>query len=72
MSKNDEVLLLGLNLGLSRDVCEPMVGSADGPIKKGCFALFPEKHAACSGCFILMHCRWQIMCVCSAAKIHSF
>ena len=28
MSKNDEVRLLGLNLGLSRDVCEPMVGSA--------------------------------------------
>ena len=24
------------------------------------------------GCFILMHCRCQIMCVCSAAKIHSF
>ena len=43
MSKNDEVRLLGLNLGLSRDVCEPMVGSVvkdsgiDGPIKKGCF-----------------------------------
>ena len=28
MSKNDEVRLLGMNLGLSRDVCEPMVGSA--------------------------------------------
>ena len=27
MSKNDEVRLLGLNLGLSRDVFEPMVGS---------------------------------------------
>ena len=27
MSKNDEVQLLGLNLGLSSDVCEPMVGS---------------------------------------------
>ena len=24
MSKNDEVLLFGLNLGLSHDVCEPM------------------------------------------------
>ena len=28
MSKNDEVRLLVLNLGLSCDVCEPMVGSA--------------------------------------------
>ena len=28
-------------------------------IKKSCFALFPEKHTACSGCFILMHCRCQ-------------
>ena len=27
MSKNEEVWLLGLNLGLSHDVCEPMVGS---------------------------------------------
>ena len=27
MSKNDDVWLLGLNLGLSHDVCEPMVGS---------------------------------------------
>ena len=74
MSKNDEFRLLGLNLGLSRDFCEPMVGSAvkilDGPIKTSCFALFPEKHAACNGCFILMHYRCQIMCVCSAAKIH--
>ena len=26
MSKNDVVRLLGLNLGLSCDVCEPMVG----------------------------------------------
>ena len=28
ISKYDEVQLLGLNLGLSRDVCKPMVGSA--------------------------------------------
>ena len=27
MSKSDEVRLLGLNLGLSGDVCEPVVGS---------------------------------------------
>ena len=71
MSKNDEFRLLGLNLGLSRDFCEPMVGSdvkiLDGPIKN---ALFPEKHAVCNGGFILMHYRCQIMCVCSAAKIH--
>ena len=31
--------------------------------KKGCFALFLGKHAACNGCFILMHCHCQIMCV---------
>ena len=31
--------------------------------KKGCFALFLENYAACNGCFILMHCHCQIMCV---------
>ena len=31
--------------------------------RKGCFALFLEKYASCNGCFILMHCRCQIMCV---------
>ena len=31
--------------------------------RKGCFALFLEKYAACNGCFNLMHCRCQIMCV---------
>ena len=31
--------------------------------RKGCFALFLEKHTACNGCFILMQCRCQIMCV---------
>ena len=31
--------------------------------RKGCFALFLEKYAACNGCFILMHCRCKIMCV---------
>ena len=31
--------------------------------RKGCFALFLEKHAACNGCFILMHCHCQILCV---------
>ena len=53
MSKNDEVRLLGLNLGLSRDVCEPMVGSA---VKDSWWTnqegLLPKKHAACNGCFI--------------------
>ena len=68
MSKNDEVRLLGLNLGLSHDVCEPMVGSVvkyswRTNQEKGCFALFLEKYATCNGCFILMHCRCQIMCV---------
>ena len=29
--------------------------------RKGCYALFPEKHAACNCCFILMHCHCQIM-----------
>ena len=31
--------------------------------KKGCFALFREKHGAFNGCFILMNCHCQILCV---------
>ena len=76
MSKNDKVRLLGLNLGLSRDVCEPMVGSAVKDSwwtnQEELFCPLSQKHAACNDGFILMHCRRQIMCVCSAAKIHYF
>ena len=31
--------------------------------RKGCYALFLEKHAACNCCFILTHCHCQIMYV---------
>ena len=31
--------------------------------RKGCYALFLKKHAACNCCFILMHCHCQIMYV---------
>ena len=68
VSKNDDVRLLSLNLDLSRDVCEPVVGSVvkilDGPIKKGLFCPLSRKTCRMQ-CFffILMNCRCQIMCV---------
>ena len=62
MWKNDELRLLGLNLGLSRDVCEPMVGSA---VKDSWWTnqeelfcpLSRKTRRVCNGCFILMHYR---------------
>ena len=74
MSKTYEVRLLGLNLGLSRDVCEPTIGSVVKDSwwtnqERAVLPSFPKKHTSCNG-FILMHCRCQIIHVALRKSIH--
>ena len=79
MSENDEVRLLGLNLGLSRDVCEPMVGSAVKDSwwtnQEGFFCPLSRKTRRLQWLFYfnaLSLPNHVCIYICSAAKIHSF